>query len=227
MGRPKGSIAPNKTSLTGQRFGRLVVLADGGRTRHGQIRWHCRCDCGGETFTISTKLRSGHTQSCGCYKLQRCSEANVIHGLFIGGNHELKDVFKNMKARCYDPRRKDYARYGGRGVTVCDRWLNGADGKTAFQCFVEDVGTRPSPDFSIDRFPIKDGNYEPGNVRWADATGQARNRRSNRMVDCDGEQVALSEFCERKGFDFAIVNDRVCRGWSFERAINQPVRKAG
>jgi hypothetical protein len=86
-------------------------------------------------------------------------------------------AWKNMLIRCHDPRRKDYCNYGARGISVCDRWRFGENGKHGFACFLEDVGRKPSPELTIDRWPDNDGNYEPGNVRWATRFDQTHNRR--------------------------------------------------
>ena len=121
----------------------------------------------------------------------------------------------NMRARCDG--RSDSARrhYVARGITVCDRWA------TSFEAFLADVGPRPSPEHSIDRID-NEGNYEPGNVRWATRTEQARNTRTTRIVEVNGVRASMAEWAERTGISLASIYDRISRGWSVERAVSTP-----
>lgn len=216
--------APNKADLVGQIFGRLTVVAADGRTNAKQTRWHCRCECGGEALTTTGKLRGGHTTSCGCFKREATAFRFRKDGLFTGGErHPLFDTYNKMIGRCYNQNDAAYEAYGGRGITVCDRWRFGVGGKTGLAIFIKEMGPRPSSRHSLDR-EDNDGNYDQSNCRWATKKQQARNRRSNHLVDCDGQAVALSEFCERKGLRFQIINQRIGRGWSLDRAISQPPR---
>lgn len=217
--------AGNRANIAGQVFGRLTAVAFAGRNSR-QGLWRCRCECGGQATTTVTKLRSGHTTSCGCFKNEGIASRARKDGLFVGGRHRLFDTYHKMVARCTNPNDAAYEDYGGRGISVCDRWLKGEGQKTGFSLFLKDMGPRPSSRYSLDRRE-NNGNYEPANCRWATAKQQARNRRSNRLVDCDGRKLALSEFCDRKGLRFNLVNGRIGRGWSFERAISQPVRGGG
>ena len=121
-----------------------------------------------------------------------------------------------MRRRCRG--RAGKMEYVERGITVCDRWLH------SFEAFFEDMGPRPEGT-TLDRFPDAKGNYEPGNCRWAAPVEQSRNRSSNRMVECDGDQVSLAEYCDRKGLDYILIRDRFCGlGWTLERAVSEPTR---
>lgn len=216
--------ASNFETLIGQRFGRLKVVSRAQNSAAGQARWTCECDCGGTTVSMTTKLRSGHTQSCGCVKMQRIKETTTTHGFCADGQHHpLWHTYQHIIGRCYRETDRAYPGYGARGIRVCERWLNGDGEKTGVECFVADMGERPSRHHSIDRID-NDGDYEPGNCRWATRKEQARNRRSNRRVPLNGRMVALSEYCERKGLDFQMVNGRIGKGWTFERAVSQPKR---
>lgn len=128
------------------------------------------------------------------------------------------NAWKNMRRRCYDAKRSDFARYGGRGIRVCERWME-------FANFLADMGRRPGPSYSIERVN-NDGHYEPGNCRWATKTEQARNRRSTRLVSWNGRQVSLAQACEEAGIDHDVVRARIhsC-GWSVERALTEPAKK--
>lgn len=145
-------------NLIGNRFGKLVVIARDMSDRHGKARWLCLCDCGNRKIAIGQHLKNGRTRSCGCIKL--------IHGKT--GSPEWNS-WQNMKDRCTNPHYVGFGRYGGRGITFCDRWKN-------FTAFLSDMGPR-LPGTSLDRVNV-DGNYEPSNCRWATAREQSLNRRS-------------------------------------------------
>lgn len=145
---------------------------------------------------------------------------------------ELRLLQRGNNSRTNDPAWSDrrariqslFQDYGGRGISICDRWLNGEYGRTGFECFLADVGPRPSRGHSIDRID-NDGNYEPGNCRWATPTQQARNRRSNIYVTVGGATMSLPDACERLGLHYPFILSRMARkGWTFERAITQPRR---
>lgn len=154
--------------ITNQKFGHLTVVARFGRAKNGSIRWLARCDCGRECIANANNLKHGGTRSCGCIK----NRDKRTHGLFIGkltGNDRppVYNVWNAMKQRCYNPKNKSYSRYGGRGIIVCERWRT-------FENFHADMGD-PPPELSIDRID-PDGNYEPGNCRWATRKEQRANR---------------------------------------------------
>ena len=171
--------------LTGQRFGRLTVVERAGSAPAGRPLWNCRCACGGAVVVVGANLKNGNTRSCGCLRAEECgktgartaaansragTEKRVKHGHARAVNrHPLYSTWNSMKDRCRNPRNPKYRLYGGRGIRVCSRWED-------FVAFLADMGTKPSPKHSIDRID-NDGNYEPGNVRWATPHQQNRNRR--------------------------------------------------
>lgn len=122
----------------------------------------------------------------------------------------------SMLGRCCNPNRSHYHRYGGRGITVCERWQH------SFQAFLEDVGPRPTPKHTLDRFPDNNGNYEPGNVRWATRKQQSRNRADNTIITANGETHCLIEWAEQSGLSVGIIQRRISHGWSAERALSTP-----
>jgi hypothetical protein len=156
--------------LTNMRFGRLLVLRRVENNRRGKVCWLCRCDCGKEKEVRAQHLRSVQ-QSCGC---QRGGKLKHGHVVYINGKQHPSPTYHSwmaMKQRCLNPNQLGYPDYGGRGITVCDRW----QGEHGFENFLADMGKRPKGK-TLDRFPNNDGNYEPGNCRWATPKQQANNR---------------------------------------------------
>jgi hypothetical protein len=167
--------------VRGDRFGRLTVESYVGPHQRGvKSRWLCHCDCGQETIVAIDQLRRGKTKSCGCFRAEATRDRRLGSGNRGGGDykgHPAEYFCRiNIVSRCQNPLNKDFKSYGGRGITVCSRWLHGENGKSGFDCFLEDMGPRPDPKLSIDRIN-NHGNYEPGNCRCATWTEQANNTR--------------------------------------------------
>lgn len=129
----------------------------------------------------------------------------------MSGQSRTYIAWKNMRARCLSPNATGYARYGGRGITICERWMAG------FEAFAEDMGD-PGPGQSLDRIDV-DGHYEPSNCRWASRVTQARNTSTNRFITIDGETRTMAEWCEVRAIRYGIVKYRLREGWSEEEAI--------
>lgn len=202
--------------LIGKRFGRLFVAGRSGSVR-GEAAWRCLCDCGTEHVVRGSFLRNKISRSCGCLQRDLASKSKVVHGARAKGVALSPEytAWMRMLARCRNLSDPSYPRYGGRGIKVCQRW---SVGRNAALVFMQDMGPRPSPAHSIDRID-NDGNYEPGNCRWATAKEQARNRRSNRIVVLFGDRMALAEAVERLGLDYRTVKARLRLGWSTDRAL--------
>lgn len=127
-------------------------------------------------------------------------------------------AYRSMLARCYNTKTINYHLYGGRGISVCNRWLE------SFGNFIKDVGLAPSKHHQIDRIN-NDGRYEPKNVRWATPGEQARNRRSTKLITCNGKTMASIDWSRELGGDDNLVRRRIKRGWSAKKAVTTPVNK--
>jgi hypothetical protein len=164
-----------------------------------------RCDCGVERETFITNVVSGKSTSCGCFLREWTTDRSTKHGHAKRGNHSpLYETWAGMVARCTKKYRPDYHRYGGRGIKVCDRWM-------VFENFAADMGDRPEG-MTLDRHPDTNGNYEPGNCRWATPTEQANNRRSNVLIDHQGKQQNIEAWSKELGIDRHVIEDRIRRG---------------
>ncbi len=152
------------TDITGSTFGRITVLRRIGSRRSAAL-WLCRCECGNLAKEITTKIRNGHTISCGCFR--KTQKANYIHGYSFKSEYY---AWNNAKRRCTEPKNISWKNYGGRGIRMCDEWAQN------FSAFIAHIGPKPSQDLTLDRIDTN-GNYEPGNVRWTTKSEQAKSRR--------------------------------------------------
>jgi hypothetical protein len=175
--------------ITGQIFHRLTVVGPTERKVGNKTIYECLCSCGNTAYTDKYKLTSGHTKSCGCFKLENLSEIKFKHGLIFTPEY---NAWSEMKQRCLNQNIKSYKHYGGRGISVCERWIH------SFENFLDDMNQRPTSKHSIDRIDVN-GNYEPTNCRWATATEQAANRRTTTKFLFHGEMIALSHIAKYLG----------------------------
>lgn len=209
-------------SLIGNRYERLLVIerAPNIIRKDGSTRsaWKCLCDCGSEIVVMGSNLVQDNTKSCGCFKIDGFAARVLRHGHRRRTEKIMPEyvAWTAMKQRCGTSTRLDFKHYGGRGIRVCDRWLNN------FGAFLADMGLRPSSHHSIDRID-NDGNYEPGNCRWATRSEQTRNTRSNIFLRCRDEWRTIAEWAEIGGVSHNLVRVRVLRrDWDVERAISTP-----
>lgn len=197
----------------GQRFGKYVVLSDT-QSRNGKTKYLCRCDCGTVRAVYRSNLIRRPNGSCGCLSIERISKLNLKHGLSDTQEH---NIWMTMKERCYNPKNHKYPIYGGKGIKVCERWLN------SFSNFIEDMGKRPTVKHSIDRKDVL-GNYEPDNCRWATATEQARNRTTNHMIDSPWGKITVAEAAEKACLKQATLSRRIHKGFKGD-IFSQPKNK--
>ena len=190
----------------GKTFGRLHVIR---RTETaGKTRVVCLCACGNEATVLLASLKCGNTISCGC----ALQESRVKHGMH---NTPEYMAWAAMIQRCTNPNSAEWKNYGSRGISVCMPW------RESFRTFFEYVGKRPSRNHSLDRYPDKDGDYEPGNVRWATAKQQSRNTRRN-IILSNGE--VLADAAENAGVSIINARNRRGLGWTEGRLLS-PVKK--
>lgn len=202
--------------MIGKSFGRLAVISQAPNGAAGR-RWNCKCLCGGATTASGADLRSGHTKSCGCWSKEVVANVKTKHGCTPKGGPLPPEytTFHNMHRRCYDDTRKDFPRYGGRGIKVCQRWHD-------FASFFVDMGPRPSREHSLDRIN-SNGDYEPNNCRWATALQQQNNRSDNRIVTWRGKTRTLSEWSRAIGIEPQTLLKRLDR-WAIDRAMTATLR---
>lgn len=195
-------------NLVGHRYGRLTVIR---KTTHvgRNARWICRCDCGNEKIVYRSSLRSGNTRSCGCLHRSMVRTANLTHG---GHGHINYNNWRAMMERCHNPKCKDFKRYGAVGITVCEAWHD-------FNTFVFDMGTKPSSDHSIDRYPNCKGNYEPSNCRWATSKQQSNNRSVNVRFQYQNKSLTLAEWSEHLNIPCSTLFNRIKANWTLERTF--------
>lgn len=192
--------------FSGRRYGRWTAIA-----RAGNRRWLFRCDCGTEKRlypTIMTR-KTKPSRSCGCLASELIAKRNTTHGMSKINMREYR-IWCGMRHRCNNPRDRAYQSYGGRGIKVCDQWLD-------FTNFLADMGRSP-PGSSLDRID-NDRGYEPGNCRWATQRQQARNTRTNRLIEINGDVQCVMEWAERFGLPYGRVLQRLTMGWSPEEAL--------
>lgn len=196
-------LNPRTENLAGQKYGALTIISFAGY-RHSAY-WLCRCECGKEKAIAACNLKRGHQVSCGCGIQKRVDRP-------VEKEPEFKS-YMSMLDRCQNPDSSNYADYGGRGITVCERWRQG------FWLFIEDMGPRPSPGHTIDRID-NNGNYDLGNCRWATRKQQSRNRRSNRILELNGVQRTAAEWADVTGISRVTILSRLDQlGWSVEQAL--------
>lgn len=199
-----------RVDITGQRFGRLVAVSPVTPITPGNYRWTFACDCGGTAVTTVACVRNGGTKSCGC--LYRETRPRVT----VNSRSPEHRAWAAMKQRCYNPKSSEWGRYGARGIGVCERWRN------SFSAFFGDMGQRPSPRHSLDRWPDPDGDYRPGNCQWSTAAEQQRHRRDAVYLTHSGRTMHLDEWAAELGISRGTISVRLARGKTAAEALATP-----
>lgn len=208
--------------LTGQRFGRLVVLnrASGPVKKGCHVKWRCQCDCGKEIVTSSSNLRMGASTSCGCWRIERLTEHfNSQNPCFGAYKTRLYSIYINMLSRTGNPRVPSYKNYGGRGIQVCQAW------KDNYKAFFDwAVANGYDDTLTLDRIDVN-GGYFPNNCRWVTPKVQANNTRVNHILKFKGNSMTLAEWGDATGIPRSVLYKRLKRGWSVEKVLTEPLRK--
>lgn len=203
--------------MLGERFGTWTVTGSAQTFSCGSIGVMCRCECGTSRPVRASLLRRGLSRNCGCLRRPSMAARARRHGHTAHGMVSPEHAtWNSMLERCRNPKLRAYAAYGGRGITVCDRWLS-------FENFLADMGPRPEGK-TIDRVNV-DGNYEESNCRWATLAEQARNKRTNRKHLFMGEMLIAADIATRAGIPLRRLQKRLRIGWPIDRAVSEPPRR--
>lgn len=212
--------SPQFINRVGQRYGKLEVIKYVGMAKHS-VYYLCRCDCGNEKIIKYGSLCSGNTISCGCNHQEKMRSMLTTHGMAGHGDrmHRLYRIYAAMKSRCYNPNGKYWNCYGGKGIKICDEWLDPENGFMNFYTWAMQNGY--SDDLSIDRInPDKD--YDPDNCRWADDFIQGNNTTANTYMTCGYFTFTISIWCKITGLTNSNVMYRKSHGWTDEEIICTP-----
>ncbi len=201
-----------KVDITGRRFGRLVAVSETDIYAQRSKKWLCLCQCGEYATVDKRKLISGHTKSCGCLVIDKTVSMSLKHGMC---GSSLYTIYKNMLARCCNPKSNNYKNYGGRGIKICKRWLD------SFENFYADMGDRPKGK-TLDRID-NDGDYCPENCQWSTMHQQQRNKRNNLIIEYDGERMCLKDWAKKIGIHSTSLKERIVN-WGVKKALTTPPR---
>lgn len=204
-----------RIDLTGKRFGKLTVVSFNSM-RGTRSYWNCVCDCGNEKVVSSDHMKNGDIVSCGCIQRLTLPPVNKKHGM---SNTRLYTIWSLMKYRCCNSSRREYKRYGGRGIKVCDEWMK-------FKSFMEwSIANGYSDDLTLDRID-NDGDYAPSNCRWVSMQVQAFNKSTNRYITHNGQTKTITQWASDSNMPYYVLKKRIdVLHWDFERAISEPPRK--
>lgn len=200
--------------LVGKKFGRLLVKKFSHIDKGHHSCWHVECECGKNKIVHGFNIEAGNIKSCGCLRNELLVLRSIKHGY---GATPIYHVWASMRQRCNSQNAVVYKYYGGRGIRICDRWLN------SFENFYADMGEKPEG-MSIERID-NDGDYEPDNCYWSTHFQQSRNMRSNKYITFNGKTLCHVDWSRLIGGGDNLVYQRLKLGWSEERAISVPVKR--
>lgn len=202
--------------LTGKKFSRLTVLSRHGLNKQGSATWLVKCDCGNHKVISSPHLTTGSTVSCGCWRAERLGDMTREHG--DSGSTEFKR-WLSLIGRCNNPSDKAFGDYGGRGIKVCERWME-------YENFLSDMGRCPSKEHTIDRVD-NDGGYNKANCRWATKTEQNNNRRSNVVIEHDGRKMTATQWSKEIGVKYTTILYRLNAGYDLKNIFSRKQLRHG
>ena len=208
-------------NIIGKRFGRITVI--GYYYKNHNYYCDCVCDCGNKKIIRSSSLLCGYTKSCGCLAREVTSKVRFRHGK-NGCNDRIYDIWMCMKNRCNNPNDKRWQNYGGRGITICDEWMDGKNGHNNFVAWALSHGY--NDDLSIDRI-YNNGNYDPSNCRWSTAKRQNRNTRVTRYIDYKGSRMCIADVADITGINASTLRSRIKYGWSNDRLFSPVDHRKG
>lgn len=207
-----------RKDITGEKFGRLEVISLAFSDKHNTWHWNCKCDCGRLVTVSGCNLRIGATRSCGCFVSENARIASKTHGECYT---QLYHVWEKIKARCNNPNEKSYKNYGGRGIKICEEWLD----YISFRDWAKENGYEAQ--LTIDRIDNNLG-YFPGNCRWVTNAENQKNKRNTRFVTFRGKIKTLSDWARILEIPYSTLFGRLYScGWSVEEAFSAPPRKYG
>lgn len=199
--------------IVGQRFNRLVAISIAGKNDANKILVLCKCDCGNSAVVRKEYLLSGHTKSCGCLAREISSRVNLSHGDKCNGQTTPEyRAWAGAKNRVTNKNNPKFKHYGGRGITMCKRWLG------SFEDFLFDMGRKPSLKHTLGR-KDNDGPYSPSNCRWETQSEQSVNKQNTRFITANGVTKAQCEWAKSLGISDATICKRIKRGWSELEAV--------
>lgn len=202
----------NAYIMQGLIFGRLTVIREADKVKNKPNRFLCQCSCGNQRIVLGYHLRSGHTISCGCFRKEVTGNRAFKHGDSHTPTHNL---WLNMRDRCNNKLNKSYSYYGGRGISVCERWND-------YSLFVEDMGYKPNG-LELDRID-NNKDYCKENCQWSSRKQQMRNQRRSVILEYKGESIQMNDLADRFGINKHTFKSRICiLGWSVEDAISKPI----
>ncbi len=198
--------------MTGKRFANVIAVRPAGQNKSRGLTWDFVCDCGAEFQATGSEVRYGRIKSCPSCAAKKKRAATTSHGLSSSPSYR---IWSAMKTRCSNPNFVAYAEYGGRGISVCQRW------DESFLNFLEDMGERPTPIHTVERNDTN-GDYEPSNCRWATPAEQANNKRNNRRIEIEGEIRTLAQWANHVGINESSMRARLAKGITGAQLLTPP-----